>query len=204
MVVAGFILNRFNVSMTGMVRASGVKYVPSWMEISVTIALVFAGIALFGLAARYLNIFPLAKPCLEYGQTCRDKPSCCLATLPKLWISIVVVVSLTLLTNGIRDFRRYQPPKAQASTVAVKADAMISLPSDYVFPKSSESPGFVSFSHANHMAIAERCADCHESRFSMLAAPKVGADMHSIELCGKCHDGSSARNACDACHQERR
>ena len=53
MVAVGFVLNRFNVSMTGLVRASGTKYLPSWMEISVTFALVTLGLGLFGLAAKY-------------------------------------------------------------------------------------------------------------------------------------------------------
>ena len=110
MVVVGFVLNRFNVSMTGLVRASRTKYLPSWMEISVTFALVTMGLALFGIAAKYLNIFPLAKPCLADGQTCRDKPSCCLPTLPRLVIVAFWVAALSLIVNGIQDFRSFQPP----------------------------------------------------------------------------------------------
>ncbi len=56
--VLGFVMNRMNVSVTGMERASGVTYFPSWMEFAVSLALVAAGFAIFGLAVRYLPIFP--------------------------------------------------------------------------------------------------------------------------------------------------
>lgn len=60
MVVAGFMMNRLNVTITGMERAAGTYYVPSWMEVAVTLSLVGIGFVLFGLAVRYLNVFPKA------------------------------------------------------------------------------------------------------------------------------------------------
>lgn len=58
LVVLGFITNRLNVSITGLESAAGMHYVPKWTEISVTGAIIAAGFALFGLAAKYLPIFP--------------------------------------------------------------------------------------------------------------------------------------------------
>ena len=58
LVVLGFVMNRLNVSVTGMERASGVSYFPSWMEFAISLALVAGGFAIFGLAVRYLPIFP--------------------------------------------------------------------------------------------------------------------------------------------------
>jgi len=58
LVVLGFVLNRLNVSITGMVASSRAAYVPSWMEIAVTLAMVGGGFALFALAVRYLPIIP--------------------------------------------------------------------------------------------------------------------------------------------------
>jgi Ni/Fe-hydrogenase subunit HybB-like protein len=109
MVVIGFILNRFNVSMTGLIRAADTKYIPSWMEISVTIAIVTLGLVLFGLAVKYLDIFKDAKPCLSKGETCSDNPSCCLPT--PLWFLIIFfwAVVAGLMFNGIRDFYNYLP-----------------------------------------------------------------------------------------------
>jgi Ni/Fe-hydrogenase subunit HybB-like protein len=56
----GFVMNRLNISVTGMERAAGVRYVPSWMEITVSLGLVALGFAAFALAVRYLPIFPEA------------------------------------------------------------------------------------------------------------------------------------------------
>jgi Ni/Fe-hydrogenase subunit HybB-like protein len=56
--VLGFVINRLNVSVTGMESAAGVRYVPSWMEVTVSLGLVAIGFALFTLAVRYLPIFP--------------------------------------------------------------------------------------------------------------------------------------------------
>jgi Ni/Fe-hydrogenase subunit HybB-like protein len=56
-VVLGFITNRLNVSITGLEHWAGRHYLPSWLEFSVTAAMVAAGFALFGLAVQHLPIF---------------------------------------------------------------------------------------------------------------------------------------------------
>lgn len=58
LVVLGFITNRLNVSITGLESAAGMHYVPRWTEIAVTGAIIAAGFALFGVAVKYLPIFP--------------------------------------------------------------------------------------------------------------------------------------------------
>ena len=62
LVVLGFITNRMNVSITGFEASAGVHYFPKWTELAVTGAIIAAGFALFGLAVRYLPIFPEARP----------------------------------------------------------------------------------------------------------------------------------------------
>jgi Ni/Fe-hydrogenase subunit HybB-like protein len=57
MIVAGFVLNRMNVTITGFERYAGRNYFPSWMEVSVTVAIVTGGFVAFSLATKYLNIF---------------------------------------------------------------------------------------------------------------------------------------------------
>jgi Ni/Fe-hydrogenase subunit HybB-like protein len=56
--VLGFIMHRLNVSVTGLERASGTHYSPTWMELTVSVGLVAIGFAVFALAVRYLPIFP--------------------------------------------------------------------------------------------------------------------------------------------------
>jgi Ni/Fe-hydrogenase subunit HybB-like protein len=56
--VVGFIMHRLDVSVTGLERASGTHYVPTWMEVMVSVGLVAIGFAVFALAVRFLPIFP--------------------------------------------------------------------------------------------------------------------------------------------------
>ena len=55
--VAGFVTNRLNVAITGMESWAGVRYVPKWTEVSVTLMMIAIGIFLFAAAVRYLPIF---------------------------------------------------------------------------------------------------------------------------------------------------
>lgn len=57
-VLFGVVLNRLNVGIVGLWPYTGQIYFPSWMEIVVTITLVSFGVIAFGLAARYLPVFP--------------------------------------------------------------------------------------------------------------------------------------------------
>jgi len=58
LVVLGFITNRLNVSITGMESSAGLHYIPRWTEVAVTGGIIASGFALFGLAVKYLPIFP--------------------------------------------------------------------------------------------------------------------------------------------------
>ena len=64
LVVLGFITNRLNVSITGMESSAGLHYIPRWTEVAVTGGIIASGFALFGLAVKYLPIFPAEEPML--------------------------------------------------------------------------------------------------------------------------------------------
>lgn len=66
--VLGFVMHRLNVSITGLERASGTHYVPSWMELTVSFGLVAMGFAAFALAVRHLPIFPVHHPVSAEGR----------------------------------------------------------------------------------------------------------------------------------------
>lgn len=55
--MAGVVLNRLNVAWIGLLPSTGAAYVPSWIEMTVTLMLVSIGVVIFGLAARYLPLF---------------------------------------------------------------------------------------------------------------------------------------------------
>ncbi len=57
LVITGFLLNRMNVSITGMEASSGVHYFPRWTEVAITLSIVGVGFLLFSLAVQYLNVF---------------------------------------------------------------------------------------------------------------------------------------------------
>jgi len=57
----GFVTNRLNVTITGVENAVGARYAPKWTEVVITAMFVALGFAIFGLAARYLPIFPEEK-----------------------------------------------------------------------------------------------------------------------------------------------
>ncbi|MGA2325204.1 MAG: NrfD/PsrC family molybdoenzyme membrane anchor subunit [Bryobacteraceae bacterium] len=58
MVVGGFLVNRLNVSTTGLDASSGYRYFPSWMEVAVTLSVVVVGLAVFRLAVQFLPVYP--------------------------------------------------------------------------------------------------------------------------------------------------
>ncbi len=57
-VVAGFMLNRLNVSITSIARSSGVSYFPSIMEISITMMIVVLGLWAFSFIVKNFPVFP--------------------------------------------------------------------------------------------------------------------------------------------------
>lgn len=60
LVITGILLNRMNVSITGLYRhqsATGVNYFPSWMEFIVTAAFISIAIVGFKVAAKYFRVF---------------------------------------------------------------------------------------------------------------------------------------------------
>ncbi|MBW7888814.1 MAG: Ni/Fe-hydrogenase cytochrome b subunit [Bacteroidetes bacterium] len=57
MVVIGFIMNRMNITVTGMEAASGTTYIPSFLEFGTTIGIVTFGFVAFYYIAKYFPVF---------------------------------------------------------------------------------------------------------------------------------------------------
>ncbi len=60
LVVMGFMANRINVSITGLLGAAGVSYMPKWTEFAASIFIFTAAVLAFRWAVLYLPIFPRA------------------------------------------------------------------------------------------------------------------------------------------------
>ena len=61
-VIAGFMVNRINVSINALQSAMGAHYVPKWTELASSVMVVAAAIVAFRYAVMYLDILPKTKP----------------------------------------------------------------------------------------------------------------------------------------------
>jgi Ni/Fe-hydrogenase subunit HybB-like protein len=57
-VVAGFVIYRLNVSVTGFEAALGGHYVPTWSEMAITVMVIALAFWGFAIAVRYLDVYP--------------------------------------------------------------------------------------------------------------------------------------------------
>ncbi len=215
LVVMGIIMNRLNVSITGMERSSGVSYLPSLTEVSVTLMIVGVGFAIFTLAARYLPIFHHVT---EEPESAWPEAEPVRRPLSPLTASVAAVAvflfasAVGLTYDGVmrRQPAPVKPAPAKASEVQ-KAMALPSfrIPPDVIFPQSPDSPAPVTFRHAVHVdAASPDCVSCHRDGFSMVrtAAARTAFPAGAMhKSCGQCHDGTSAFSVeadCEKCHQE--
>lgn len=216
MAILGIIMNRLNVSITGIEAVSGTRYVPTWTEASVTLMIVAAGFVLFGLATKYLKVFPEEKP---HELRREERPEVQLLTVLRspfqggrgmalILGSIFMVAVIFLGYSGIR-YRTLETP----SVVAAKAPdialgkAVFSGPAEIVFPGGKDA-GPVTFRHDSHVTLdPPNCTTCHSQKFQILKVSQTtrpGEAGHSKERCGACHNGRDAfdvQEDCTNCHQ---
>jgi c(7)-type cytochrome triheme protein len=217
--IMGFIVNRLNVAITGMTASSGVTYVPSWMELAVTISIVAAGFALFGLAVRHLSVFPERSS--EEDDALRDSSRAAVAgppvharrVLATLWSLLLVGAVAVAYTAGHQtgDGTVEADPVLQATQSQARPGPLTHLPDPYRFAGSQDSPGEVVFSHESHVdRDAPRCGACHAAKFliNTPGTPYRGElsyeRIHEGDLCASCHDGQKTFGVdedCSFCHR---
>lgn len=213
--VMGFIVNRLNVTITGMTASSGVTYIPSWMEFAVTMSIVGVGFLLFGLAVKYLPVFPKeelppqgAAAALRLLE--RRRPVLSRGVLVGLW-SLLLVGVVGVSYSSMRANGAGPGPPALMASGPVEARAALDLPAPYTFPTGEESPGPVTFDHETHALLADhQCRVCHANLFKINTAGEAVAGevtyerIHEGDLCASCHNGEDAfavDDDCSSCHQ---
>ncbi|GBD93911.1 putative Ni/Fe-hydrogenase 2 b-type cytochrome subunit [bacterium BMS3Abin05] len=222
LVILGFVMNRLNVALTGTARAAGGFYFPSWMEIVTTLSLIALGFALFGLAARYFNIFPegpLEEVEKKLGPKAKlpQKPIVDISYKAISILGIVIILGLLAVVLGIKHQKQvYSQPvikKSELNPLVIRHRQEVKLPGDYTFPMGKDSPGPVLFSHDSHYDYDNpNCASCHPVHFDMLApgrSPEGPITMETMDKgknCGACHNGKTAFDTkdpdnCSNCHQ---
>jgi c(7)-type cytochrome triheme protein len=210
--VVGFMLNRLNVSVTGMASASGTHYFPSWMELAVSAAMVAAGCAGFALAVKYLNVF-------SHGRGPRGESSRQPIVLVPLVNGSGLATLWSLLAIGAALLWAAPPSRAQSGGPPLMAQPVakpspdLSLPEAFTFPRGGDSPGDVTFTHETHVPRIEGdgavCAVCHQRGFSIrergkaLSGSVTMERMRQGQLCGSCHNGTKAfgLDDCSSCHR---
>jgi c(7)-type cytochrome triheme protein len=211
--IMGFIVNRLNVAITGMAASSGVSYVPSWMELAITVSVVGVGFALFGLAVKHLPVFPREElPALTAPPSAtrpwRARPALNRAALLLLWG--LLLVGFVAVARGQRGQGTSPALATPPSAPEDMTDIEMGLPGAYTFPAGAESPGPVTFHHESHVdAGRPDCASCHMTRFSITSPGELllGAmsyeRVHEGDLCASCHDGVQGfgiEDDCEFCH----
>jgi len=215
--IMGFVINRLNVAVTGMAASSGVHYVPSWMELAVTLSIVAVGFVLFGQAVKHLPVFAHEARSPERGSpeigrpAAPARPALRPAALGALWALLLVGVAFfTIAARWTRTSVAPETPTQAAAPMAATTE--LRLPADYSFPQGSASPGVVTFRHESHVDAARlECGTCHRDQFRITepgkpqtAVPAATDEPPFHPLCGRCHDGSRAfdlQTECGVCHQ---
>ena len=210
MAILGIIMNRLNVSITGIEAATGVRYLPTWTEASVTLMIVASGFLLFGLAVKYLPVFPEKEP--------QDSPEAKLLKVIEKpqrgmeWslalASVFMLIVLGFAYSGISHRSVTSPPVTNNSKPDITiAKAAFVGPAEIVFPAGSDV-GPVAFRHESHVDLdAPNCVTCHTGKFELLSRSKSSSpmeDRHSKQQCGGCHNGKDAfsmEEDCTYCHQ---
>nr|ART35730.1 B58 [uncultured bacterium] len=215
MVVLGFVMNRINVSITGMDRASGVTYFPSWAELAVTASIVAMGFLLFGLAVKYLGVFPAD----EMDEITVGK----LAELPapaafrqplRSATTLAFVVGFVFMSGAVAlsydGIRLRVIPQVNAEQGDVNIDRglnHLSVPDRILMKMGADSPGQVAFNHKQHIdAHQPACNTCHAEKFKLLESSEELTPMKKMNYCGDCHDGVKAvgirdKARCNSCHE---
>lgn len=214
--IMGFIMYRLNVSITGMVASSGVSYVPSWMELAVTMGVVALGFVLFGLAVKHLPIFPSEESVeanQRAGYALLGAPVSMMNLRPLLALWALLIIGFAVFFQSSRTGVASEVPVSEdTGTLASVAGAELNLPEGFVFPPSDDSPGPVTFNHESHVDPgAPDCWNCHTRNFSIIESgiPRQGSityeRVHEGDLCASCHNGEKAFSVmddCTFCHQE--
>lgn len=202
MVVLGFVMNRINVAITGMDRASGVHYFPSWGELAVTLSIVAFGFVLFSLAVKYLNVFP-QEEMDEIAQGKRSELPAHAAFNQPLWSTttlsfalgaIFMFSAVALSYSGIKQ----RPPAQTFNETGIvnieKGLEKFNIPIKVHIKMGAISPGEVVFDHKTHVSLNNfNCINCHSGQFRLLNTSADISPDKKMQNCGSCHDGSNPK-----------
>lgn len=212
LVILGLVMNRFNVTVTGMAASSGVNYFPSLMEIIISLTIVSVAFVAFRLAAQYLPLF--SEPV-----SIHDKPAYSpLVASGVAGRRVITVFGILFVITFLGMTYSYAKKDSKENIIEQVENPLkleisdLKLPAPVHFEKSDDSPGTVIFDHESHVDYDNpNCVQCHAGMFK-IRPEKAGALgtvnmelLYEGEQCGKCHNGTDAfsiDDGCEFCHQE--
>jgi hypothetical protein len=195
MVVLGFIMNRLNVSITGIEAASGTRYFPSWTELGDRDDR-RSWFRLFGLAVRYLTVFPHESKRGGNGKAALPAPAALRQPLMSTTMLTLALSGVLMLCVMALAFSGIRLRPAQINVAAAMQARWISNAAGAVqraggsgFSKSEESPGEVTFRHSTHVDTSRpNCTSCHTDQFKML---KISCRRRQTGPAGTCTKSSA-------------
>jgi c(7)-type cytochrome triheme protein len=218
-VILGVVLNRLNVSITGMERYAGNVYFPTFLEAATTVFVLGCGFFAFAVIVRYFAVFPASSGhgavAMEDAPMVRTRSP--VATPQGAFVLVVLLCVFGGIALYNRIFDRHADVVVTTHQViaqgprkldlAGNGNPTLNLPPDYEFPRASTSPGPVVFSHERHITWnANACTNCHPKPYKMAAMDiaVIECEYGRMGGCGQCHDGSASfdiKKACRLCHQ---
>ncbi|MFH1436864.1 MAG: NrfD/PsrC family molybdoenzyme membrane anchor subunit [Pseudomonadota bacterium] len=173
MVIAGFVLNRINVSGIATITATGSDYFPSLAEIAIALGIAAAaGLAYFFFVERF-HVYAPEPECEGAGPEPLRKGGRALYALAFFAAAAASFLLLPGEPMG-KAVEKTTPIKPVKTVAAFKGadDAR-----DVMLINGDRNDWFVPFDHAGHKAYADSCASCHHMK-----KPFAGTTS-----CGRCH-----------------
>jgi Ni/Fe-hydrogenase subunit HybB-like protein len=169
--VLGFIVNRMNVAITGMSRASGVDYFPSAIELGSRRGSSRLASPPSAYAAKNLALFPAeekpvdrTRPYRAEGRDRRARSGRALDPARNRRGALQLGASARRKRQAATGHLRCD--QGHGGSRASKARLALAPARDYLFASHPDSPGPVKFSHEDHIDEDQvRCITCHHEQF---------------------------------------
>lgn len=179
LVLLGLALNRTNVALLAYQAPAGASYFPHWMEIVISLSAVAAGVLIFGLAIRFLPLFP---------EEVRSKQS---AMMPQWSRRAVIFFGGTLSLVTVAVVLLLQP--------AYQAQAAKEQPAVWETTQQAPSRANCLPCHQDPQALLNVGAVEGElARLTIAAQPPDTP--HGLLDCVTCHHGDGAAEEVEAAH----
>lgn len=227
LVVLGMILNRINVGGLTMLRVTGDSYIPSWMEFSISLGVVSAGILIFLFAIEKFHIWTQppehpeaarhAQPRFDYtsrvwlgNPTVAARTKYSLAFILTFALGVALIPDARIHSRGVEQVTTRKPRGGMSLYIDGNRDRY-GVEFDHArHADSITSKDSCAICHHMNMPLDKKsgCWECHQHMYS--ATDVFNHDWHSSSAgsnisCRRCHPVGERRQAttaagCEECH----